>query len=122
MTELRFTPLVEMNDHEGETWTWWVQVNGNEDLLAILIDVFEDCSDASEYFEEYALPEWPRGETLTEPEVDLLVRWSDRGYYRAHNKVSGVLVLPTVFDEAVSPFDKVEELYKGGIDDWERAE
>jgi hypothetical protein len=120
-TDVRFTPLVENNDHEGETWTWWVQVNGNEGLLAILNDVFEDCRSESEYFEEYSLPEWPIGETLTEPEVDLLVRWSDVGYYPAHNKVTGELILPTVFDEATDPFDKVEDLYKGGIDDWKRA-
>lgn len=117
----RFTPLVENNDHEGETWTWWIQVDGNEAVLDSIASVLREAREADAYFEQYDLATWPDGETLTESEVDLLVRWSDGGYYAAHNFVVGTLVLPSFWTESVSPFERLEVLYKGGIDDWDRA-
>ena len=28
-----FVRLYETNDHEGESWNWWLQLDGNEDEL-----------------------------------------------------------------------------------------
>jgi hypothetical protein len=118
----RFTPLIETNDHEGETWTWWIQIDGNQDVLDAIQEVIREALGESEYFEEFSLPEWPYGEKLGEDQVNLLERWSDEGYHRSHNKVSGHLVVPDWWFETISAFDRLEALYKGGIDRWERAE
>jgi len=38
-----FVPFVEENDHEGETWTFWLQYNGNESELRMLSEkLYED--------------------------------------------------------------------------------
>jgi hypothetical protein len=116
-----YTPLIENNDHEGETWTWWIQVEGNESTLDLIRGTLAECRSESEYFEKYDLPEWPNGDRITDEQLAVLRRWSDGGYYRAHNPVYGVLVPPSeFFDSTISPFDRLDSLYKGGVDDWER--
>jgi hypothetical protein len=117
-----YTPLIENNDHEGETWTWWIRVEGNEGVLDLINDTILAARDVSEYFEEYDLPEWPNGDRITDEQLAVLLRWSDGGYYRAHNPVYGRLVLPNdFFDPEFGIFERHESLYTGGLDDWDRG-
>jgi hypothetical protein len=121
----QFTPLIEINDHEGEIWTWWVQIDGNVEILHEIAERIKAARQDSDYYEEYSLPEWPYGERLGQDQVTLLERWSDGGgYYPAHNVVAGVLVrsdrwIETADSESV--YERLDALYKGGIDDWGRA-
>jgi hypothetical protein len=121
----RFTPLVEINESEGETWTWWIQVNGNQGILDEIKSRIEAAMNESDYYEEYDLPEWPYGETLGIDQVGLLERWSHEGYCRDHNVVAGVLIRSQRWirdGESSDPYNGLDALYKGGIDDWQRVE
>lgn len=98
--------FIETNDSEGETWSWWLQVEGNElelDRLSGFLASFYDSDDVLHGVAE---------DVITGPEVDLLVRFADVGYYRSQNKVDGFLSLP---DDLAAAF--VDDLYKGGIRD-----
>lgn len=101
---MMFVRLVETNDWEGETWSWWLQVDGNEEALEALSVLLDD-----EEWEEYL---YLSGIVVPEADVDILIRHGGRGYYPDHIKVVGVLTLPVDFE--------VSGLYKGGIRDYFR--
>ncbi|HWO62698.1 MAG TPA: hypothetical protein VNO31_21975 [Umezawaea sp.] len=108
MTETRFLQLTEHNDHEGETWHQWLQVDGNETeldkLRSLLVDADAAAEDDPEDF-PYEL-----GETEPESVVDILVRYAESGYSTSHSKVLGVFTCPDTLGE-----DGDDNLYKGGI-------
>lgn len=97
--------MIEANDNEGETWNWWLATAGNETALDRIKDfLIEDDWDPSEL--------GVTDDELSGPEVDLLVRFADAGYYMSHNKVNGLLELPETLDD---DFVDAHALYKGGI-------
>lgn len=106
----KFVRFCEVNDHEGEEWYFWLQLDGNEDELYGL--------------EQLLTIEHPEGDLYSlhlgdeEPEetVDKLVEYAARGYYESHNKVTGRFVCPAYLGE------DAERLYKGGICDFFREE
>jgi hypothetical protein len=104
MDELTFARFVEFNDHEGETWTWWLQIDGNESQLDRLRDLLADADVAEEY--DLRLD-------IVEPEsvVDELREHAVDGYFAGHNKVLGRLTCPDSLGEYA------DILYKGGIRD-----
>lgn len=104
MSDLRFARLIETNEHEAATWNFWLQVNGNEDGLDRLADFLETDDDEP----HYVLTQ----DELTEPEVDLLVRFADENYMMTHNKVVGVLVLP----DGLADEEPDHWFYKGQIE------
>lgn len=97
-----FTPLEEHNDHEGETWTFWLQRDGNEDSLQALS---EALSAGNAYW--YAMN---LDVAISEHDVDVLCEYGGQGYMDYHNKVLGKLEIP----DGVSD-DEFETLYKGGV-------
>jgi len=102
----QFIQFTEVNDNEGETWSFWLQYDGNQQA----IDDFRDLLDEAE--EHADDDEFPY--TLThniEPEsvVDKLVEYADEGYMASHNKVMGVFTCPDTLGE------DADYLYKGGI-------
>lgn len=107
MSELCFVRFVETNDHEGETWNFWLQMNGNEEALDGLVGYLEDHEDDEDVF---VLAD----DELSDSEVDLLVRFASGDYMPSHSKVVGRLVLPDGF-EGKTPNDL---FYKGGITDF----
>lgn len=112
---MRFVRFNETNEHEGETWTFWLQVNGNEGQLDklwnLLIDANKNPDDDDEPYEEFAYDLSDRAEeTLSEYDVDILVKHAaGNGYMPAHNKVTGKLTCPD------SLGDGADDLYKGKI-------
>lgn len=108
MSSLRFVQFTEINDHEGETWHSWLQVDGNEEQLAKLRTLLAAAEEAAEYELEYTLTE------NVEPQyiVDKLVQYADCGYSRTHNKVTGEFTCP---DDLGA---NEELLYKGGVSDF----
>ena len=108
MSETVFVRLHEDNDHEGESWNFWLQHTGNEaEMLKLgrMLDEAEAEADEVGYDFAYALT------TDFEPEsvVDKLVEYAEGGYMASHNKVVGAFVCPDDLD------DYAEDLYKGGI-------
>lgn len=104
-TELRFVRFIEHNEWEGETWTLWLQVNGNETALNELHAIVdqlapEDPDEDREFDLDMA---------TSEPEfvVDKLVEYGGHGYGADHSKVVGALRLPPNVGQS--------ELYKNKI-------
>jgi hypothetical protein len=107
-----FVKFVEYNDHEGETWTFWLQLDGNKDQLDELYELIEQYEDAQGSESEYRLDTEVR---LREDQVDVLVEHGGGGYMDSHNKVVGTLVVPADL-LADSEYGKnLDDLYKGGI-------
>lgn len=107
-TDLRFVRFDETSEHEGETWTFWLQVNGNEDQLDKLQGILASEADEDEDF-AYDLSSHSE-ETLPEEHVDVLVKHAaGDGYRDAHTKVVGRLVCPD------SLGDGADDLCKGKI-------
>ena len=100
--------FIETNEHEGATWDWWLQTDGNELPMAHLSAYLQEEREEDRFY-PYELTE----ELLPERDVDVLVKHAQVDYYPLSNKVDGVLTLPKVIDDG---FD--EKLYKGGIRDF----
>lgn len=100
-----YISLIEQNEHEGETWRFWIRVEGNEEALNKL-------GVSLEYFgldDLYMLDE-----TLPEAEVDALVKNTMSGYMAFESKLDGKL---TVSDDLAGFEALSDALYKGGISD-----
>lgn len=108
-----FVRLAEFNDHEGERWNWWLQLDGNEQEITKLYDRLEKAEEQFEYELDWGL----YGDDQ-EPEsvVDKLVFYAeqDGGYHPAHSKVTGKFTCPEFEDEE----DLTRKLYKGGINNF----
>lgn len=106
---MRFVPFVEKNDWEGETWTFWLQLDGNEDEL---VRLYELVSDNETY-------ELDLCDIESEEAVDRMVDRADVGYYYSDNKVSGRFICPDIDGSWAT--DRQEWLdnkfYKGRIED-----
>lgn len=101
---MKFVQMVENNDHEGESWSRWLQLDGNEEAIELLITFIEDESEEESY--EFT------GVEADEAEVLVLVRLGNFGYgYGAqHTMYRGTLTLPNGFE--------VNDIYKGKIEDF----
>lgn len=106
---MNFIKFEENNDHEGETWLFWLQVDGNEaelEKLRLLTDQVEGYEVS-----------W--GE-LTEHDIDVLVEHGGWGYMNYHNKVKGKFVCPEFnLDDEPEALQELcdDEFYKGRIED-----
>jgi len=91
---IRFT---ENNDWEGESWNFYIPVEGNEIEIERLRDLINTQDDEMCF-------EMNEDTFLTEEEVDILVDNATHGYFPSDNKL----------DEIRCPED-LEGLYKGGL-------
>ena len=103
--ELMFRSFEEFNDQEGETWIFWLQVNGNENELVKLSRALHSFSYSNYKLTDIVIPEG---------HVDILTEFGGGGYMRFHHKVTGKLTSPSIDLEDFSPDDV---FYKGGIRD-----
>lgn len=103
-----YATFTENCDWEGETWRFYIPVEGNEEALAALRKrVTVDDDD-----QVYTLGTVP----LTEAEVDVRVAGPDDcDYLPAHTKLAGTLNLEVI--EGKDDGDLFDVLYKGGIKD-----
>lgn len=106
-----FVKLTENNEHEGETWHFYIPIDGNEAAIGQLLDVTIGLD--QDIDEGYSLDVTP----IPEVEVDILVKHADTGYMANHNKLTGVLTLPEDFDERMADEDS-DPLYKGQIKEY----
>jgi hypothetical protein len=106
-----FVKLTENNEHEGETWHFYIPVEGNEEAIGQLFEAIAVLD--QDVDEQYSLDLTP----IPEGEVDILVKHADTGYMANHNKLTGVLTLPDDFDEKMTEEDG-DLLYKGQIKEY----
>jgi hypothetical protein len=116
--ERRFVRLKETNDHEGETWYWYLPVKGNQVLLKALGDIIREYSNEDEF-------ELDLDNTLSESEVDILVKHgNDTTMYQSQfNKITGTMkpFRPSDLVHRFGDYDgqpgwlELDGLYKGGV-------
>lgn len=68
-----YIPFIEYSDIDGETWKFYIPVEGNEEALDALREHIVDDDEASEFFEVADV------EPLSEADVDDLVDGDGRG-------------------------------------------
>ena len=113
---MKFVRLTENNDHEGESWNFWLQLDGNEVELQELKKFLSENGFEDEFQYELDLTE------VDESEVDILVKHSKSGYMSYENKVVGKFkMFPIERKEYYDSDDWKWELgndtlYKGGIE------
>lgn len=106
---MKFVRFQEYNDHEGETWNSWLQLDGNELDIEALAERLRLTQEDSDFDLDYTLHL-----TQVEPEsvVDKLCLYAECGYGYSHSKVTGKFTCP----EDLGP--DAEKLYKGRIRDF----
>lgn len=103
-----YVELIEHNDWEGETWSFWIPLDGNEEavakLRALLVAGGDDYVDMFEF----------GSEMVDAKELDFLRKRTkgDTGYMGRHHKLRGRLEIP---DKPAT--EVLDMLYKGGIYD-----
>lgn len=103
---MNFVKFTEYNDWEGETWHFWLQLDGNVAELQKLSHHLEGNEDF-----RLSLSGTP------ESEVDILVKHDDlAGYMGLHNKVTGKFTCPEPDDDSEDWLKDV--FYKGGIKEY----
>lgn len=110
-----YVRLTEHNEWEGETWHFYVPVEGNEAALQAMHNVIRDLSNQAPDEHPYVLR---LDETFTAEQVETLVTTpsSAASYLAEHNRMAGVLTLP---DDLMAEFATagMDKLYKGGLRD-----
>lgn len=112
-TELHFVKFKEYNDNEGETWYFFLQVEGNGERLVELQDLIETlCPPDEDPWFTLDTDQW-----YPESEVDILVKHSPGGYMDTFQKITGKLQ-PIDREKLVSDYEgelTLDGLYKGGV-------
>lgn len=99
----KYYEFVENNDHEGESWSFYVPLTEEEYLH--LQNVLSNFTQE----QPYVLEE----DEISEKDVDKLVKKSKSGYMPFHNKCSGskVALLAVTFED----IEDDDPFYKGNI-------
>lgn len=95
-----YAEFVENNDCEGETWSFFIPIEGNEEELKTLAFFVEDS-------ETYELRIDPSSVSI----VEYLVSRDEGGYMSRYNRLEGKLILPETYDP-----EEGDVFYKGGIE------
>lgn len=103
----RFVRFVENNDHEGEEWRFWLQVNGNEKELKRLRKILFATMPSNYTIDDLS-------DAVPESHVDTMVSFAFGGYMDSDHKCTGRLELP--LDDAFGNLDDL--FYKGQIMDF----
>jgi hypothetical protein len=116
---MKFVKLTEENEWEGETWRFWLQVDGNEDALLrlhVALDALAALYRDGEPGSPFVLDSIDHAKD--ESYVDVLIEQADEeegGYMASDHKVTGVLRVP----DWPAPTDfggRIEQdLNKGGV-------
>lgn len=99
---MEYVKLTEYNEWEGETWHFWIPIEGNRDSIISLAQYIKGYEDNFE-LHNGATPE---------EEVDILVKHEGGSYMAEHTKLEGLLDWEELKESHPS-----EALYKGGIID-----
>lgn len=108
-----FINFTETNDHEGESWTFWIQYDGNVDEL----DKFRLLIGGDEYLnDDDRGPVFELGhDVIPEQAVDVLVMFGGSGYMAYHTKLTGTFTCPSKPEGKTEDWWLEDLLYKGGI-------
>jgi len=103
---MNYFKFTEHNDWEGESWNFYIPIEGNtipiQDLKTFIKNFsFEDM---------YEIDDKP----YTEEEVTILCDNTESGYMDFHNCLSGKLIVPFLKVEDCHIVD--DPFYKGGIE------
>lgn len=126
MSGTEFVKLVEKNDHEGETWVFWLQYTGNEEEIDKLDKILRNWAATSKYEIDFTLDLDRR----PEDKIDFAVKETpnDGCYNSIHNKIIGTFTCPEDpgLDEMIEDWEdpnisRERLFYKGKIAEYFRA-
>lgn len=108
---MEYATFTEDNEWEGETWRFYIPVEGNETALTEL-RALVDQTDESYHLNLVPIPERDVDARVAAPD--------DNGYMHGHNKLSGRLLVPSLDSLRATLGENWadEAFYKGGIKDW----
>lgn len=102
---LEWIVLTEINQCEGEEWSWWIPYRGNEQSYEKLKTVLEEAPlDNTELYDVGLVD-------ATTDQVEFLCEWATHGYFNSHNMAKGIN--DSLLDDINWDYD--DPLYKGGI-------
>lgn len=107
-----YVKFTENNEWEGETWHFYIPTTGNEEALAKLAEAIGVIDPASNNNDSYWLQ---LDNPIPESEVDVLVKHSEVGYLRYHNKLTGTFALTDDARDRIHDGDDCNPLVRGGI-------
>lgn len=107
-----FVEFIEDNQHEGETWRFWLQLTGNLAELRRLERAIAEVSVAHGGGCDYELN---LDDPISEQDVDIIVAHAQTGYMKSETKVVGRLKLPDDLIEQTDYGPTLDSLYKGEI-------
>lgn len=111
---MNFVRFTEHNDSEGESWSFWLQLDGNRADLETLAELLDQFDPEGTRYELDMAP-------VSETEVDTLVKYGGQGYMNYHNKVTGTFTISEIDLELVATDDYAgyvwlnDNFYKGDI-------
>lgn len=104
---MRFVPFTEENEWEGETWTFWLQLDGNEEELVRLYELLSDQ-------ETYTLD---LNDAEDEASVERICNRAGVGYFLSDQLIMGKFTCPDKDDYNVEDGRYLDEMfYKGRIE------
>lgn len=110
----RFIPFIEKNEHEGETWVFYLQVDGNEEelnKLRVSLSKWAEKYDDNIDYPEFSLSDDIVSEQVVNGRVGAIE--DDDSYMEPYHKVTGKFTCPTIdLDNFYSITDR---FYKGKI-------
>lgn len=109
---MQFVKFTEHNENEGESWLFWLQLDGNEEQLRQLQSWIGTFDDDGEFYELDMTP-------VEEAMVDFAVRHiNNTTYINENNKVTGYFICPEVTpsDEGDGIEWLIDHFYKGNIE------
>lgn len=104
MTTKTFRAFIEDNSWEGEIWTHFIRVQGNEEFI-------KELEEALKFYEPYDYE--LNDEEVTEEHVDMLCENSLIGYMPTYNKVDAIVKNVNFKRMGYDEFDQM--CYKGGL-------
>lgn len=106
-----YVPFKENNEWEGETWTFWLQVNGNEHALALFAwAIMTAQEERSRLVDPYTIS---LKQVEKEKVVVKLCDYADSGYMSAHQLCRGKFTAPDVLPDPTTGYlpEKIQQLF-----------
>ena len=99
----KYIKFTENNDWEGESWNFYLELDGNEKEIKKLQELLTD----------YEINDFALRNEFDESDVDILVKHTDSSYLHYENKIEGKFNIEKLEEEIKK--NKDNALYKGKI-------
>lgn len=103
---MKAVAFIEENDWEGETWSFYISLEGNEDAIERLADLVAD------------LEQFDVSDPMSRDDAEVLCRHSKTGYMDFHTQCLDLQLDIDSLEEHCESSSAEDILYKGGIEEY----